>query len=74
MYYISLGIPFRGSREREKIMTKQEVKKKVKLLCLAVCSLGIWVFLSAFISASWVGIVFGIITTVLALVGAGKSD
>jgi hypothetical protein len=55
-------------------MNKQEVKPKVKLLCLAVCSLGIWVFLGSFIDGAWVGIVFGIIAAILALAGAVKSD
>jgi hypothetical protein len=45
----------------------------VKLLSLAICSLGIWVLLSAFVDASWVGIVFGAITAILALVGVFKS-
>jgi hypothetical protein len=42
----------------------------VKLLSLAICSLGIWVLLSAFINASWVGIVFSAIAAVLAFIGA----
>jgi hypothetical protein len=42
----------------------------MKLTNLAICSLGIWVFLSSFVHESWVGIVFGIITALLALVGA----
>jgi hypothetical protein len=41
----------------------------MKLTSLAICSLGIWVFLSAFVHGSWVGIVFGIIAAVLALAG-----
>ncbi len=45
----------------------------MKLLSLAIGSLGIWVLLSAFVSASWVGIVFGAITAVLALASAGMS-
>ena len=44
----------------------------MKLVSLAICSLGIWVLLSAFISASWVGIVFGAIAAVLAAIGAFK--
>ena len=44
----------------------------MKLLSLAICSLGIWVLLSAFISSSWVGIVFGAITAVLALGAVGQ--
>jgi len=55
-------------------MKKQEVKQKVKLLCLAVCSLGIWVLLGSFIDGAWVGIVFGAIAVLLALAGAVKSD
>jgi len=46
----------------------------MKLLSLAICSLGIWVLLSAFVDASWVGIVFGAITAALAIIGAVKSD
>jgi hypothetical protein len=45
----------------------------VKLLSLAICSLGIWVFFSAFVNASWVGIVFGAIAAVLALIDSFKS-
>jgi hypothetical protein len=46
----------------------------MKLLSLAICSLGIWVFLSAFVHASWVGIVFGGIAAVLALADTFKSS
>jgi len=46
----------------------------VKLLSLAICSLGIWVLLSAFVHSSWVGIVFGGIAAVLALVDSFKSS
>jgi hypothetical protein len=42
----------------------------MRLISLAICSLGIWVLLSAFIDDSWVGIVFGAIAAVLALTGA----
>jgi hypothetical protein len=42
----------------------------MKFLSLAICSLGVWVLLSAFITGKWVGIVFGAITAVLALIGA----
>jgi hypothetical protein len=42
----------------------------MKSMSLAICSLGIWVFLSAFVHESWVGIVFGAIAAVLALLGA----
>jgi hypothetical protein len=45
----------------------------MRLLSLAVCSLGVWVLVSAFVSAQWVGIVFGAITAVLALGAAGSS-
>ncbi|MFA5309259.1 MAG: hypothetical protein WC370_07235 [Dehalococcoidales bacterium] len=46
----------------------------MRLLSLAICSLGIWVFLSAFVHGSWVGIVFGGIAAVLALAGAAKRE
>jgi hypothetical protein len=47
----------------------------MKLLSLAVCSLGIWVFLGTIVSGDWVGIVFGILAALLALGGAfSKSD
>ena len=46
----------------------------MKLLNLAICSLGIWVFLSAFVSGKWVGIVFGGIAAVLALISNFMSD
>jgi hypothetical protein len=42
----------------------------MRLISLAICSLGIWVLLSAFVDGSWVGIVFGAIAAVLALIGA----
>lgn len=45
----------------------------MKLLSLAICSLGIWVLLGSFVSASWVGIVFGAITAVLALFASMQS-
>ncbi len=45
----------------------------MKLLGLAICSLGIWVLLSSFVSGSWVGIVFGAIAAVLALISAFTS-
>ncbi len=44
----------------------------MKLLSLAICSLGVWVLLGAFISSSWVSIVFGAITAVLALVAVTR--
>ena len=46
----------------------------MKLLSLAICSLGIWVFLSAFVHHSWVGIVFGAIAAVLALVSSFRDS
>jgi len=46
----------------------------MKFLSLAVCSLGIWVLLSSFVSGAWVGIVFGAIAALLALAGAFKSS
>ena len=44
----------------------------MKLLSLAICSLGIWVVLNSFVEAMWVGIVFGAIAAVLALIAAFK--
>ena len=46
----------------------------MKLLSLAICSLGIWVLLSAFVDGSWVGIVFGAIAAVLALISTFTSN
>ncbi len=40
----------------------------MKFLSLAICSIGIWVFLSAFVTGKWVGIVFGAIAAILALI------
>ena len=49
----------------------QEVNQvKMKLLNLAICSLGVWVVLSSLIDASWVGIAFGAIAAVLAAIAA----
>jgi hypothetical protein len=45
----------------------------MKLLSLAICSLGLWVLIGAFVSAQWVSIVFGAITAVLGLAAAGSS-
>ena len=39
----------------------------MKLLSLAIASLGVMYLLSAFISGSWVQIVFGALTAVLAV-------
>jgi hypothetical protein len=41
----------------------------MKYVSLAICSLGVWVFLSAIVTGKWVGIVFGAIAAVLALIG-----
>ena len=42
----------------------------MKLLALAICSLGIWVILNSFLGPAsiWEDIVFGAITAVLALI------
>ena len=49
----------------------QEVNQvKMKLLSLAICSLGIWVVLSSLVGAIWVDIVFGAIAAVLAAIAA----
>ena len=49
----------------------QEVNQvKMKLLSLAICSLGIWVVLSSLVDAIWVPIVFGAIAAVLAAIAA----
>jgi hypothetical protein len=67
MYYIYRGITTRrGSHERKNL----KGGPVMKYTSLAICSLGIWVFLSAFVHGSWVGIVFGIIAALLALAGA----
>ncbi|MBI2287652.1 MAG: hypothetical protein HYY41_05295 [Chloroflexi bacterium] len=42
----------------------------MKLLSWAIASLGAWVLLGSLIDASWVGIVFGAITAVLAVIAA----
>ena len=44
----------------------------MKLLSLAICSLGVWVILNAFITATWDDIVFGAIAAILAAVAAFK--
>ena len=46
---------------------------KMKLLSLAICSLGVWVVLNAFIGATWDDIVFGAIAAVLAAIAATKA-
>lgn len=71
MYYTILGIQLTGAAGLVKILKFQEVS--MKYLSLAVCSLGIMYLLGAFISGSWVQIVFGAIAAVFALAGAAKS-
>jgi hypothetical protein len=38
----------------------------MRLLCLAICSLGVWVFLTPLVTDEWVAYVFGGIAAVLA--------
>ena len=47
----------------------------MKLVALAICSLGIWVILNSFLGAAsiWEDIVFGAIAAILALIGALRS-
>ena len=42
----------------------------MKLLSWAIASLGVWVFLNAFITAKWDDIVFGAIAAILAIIAA----
>ena len=42
----------------------------MKLLSLAICSLGIWVFLGPLVTADWVSYVFGGLAAVLAFLAA----
>ena len=42
----------------------------MKFVSLAICSLGIWVLLGSFVDGEWVGIVFGALAALLALIGA----
>jgi len=44
----------------------------MKLVSLAICSLGIWVILNSFLGPKsiWEDIVFGVIAAILALIGA----
>jgi hypothetical protein len=42
----------------------------MRLLSLAICSLGVWVFLMPLVTADWVNYVFGGITAVLAFFAA----
>lgn len=46
----------------------------MKLISLAICSLGIWVFLNQLLGTQsvWEDIVFGAITAILALIGTFK--
>jgi len=45
---------------------------KMKLLSLAICSLGVWVLINSFVGAVWDDIVFGAIAAILALIAAFK--
>jgi len=46
----------------------------MKLVSLAICSLGVWVLLNALLAgAIWDDIVFGAIAAVLALIGTLKA-
>ena len=42
----------------------------MKLVAWAIGSLGIWVLLNSFVTASWDDIVFGAIAAILAVIGA----
>ena len=42
----------------------------MKLLAWAICSLGVWVVVNSFSTASWDDIVFGVIVALLALIAA----
>ena len=44
----------------------------MKFLSLAICSLGIWVVLNSFVSATWDDIIFGALAAVLALTAVVK--
>jgi uncharacterized membrane protein len=48
----------------------------MKLVSLAICSLGIWVILNALLEATttWDDIVFGALAAVLALAGTSRSS
>ena len=39
----------------------------MKLVSLAICSLGVWVVVNSFVSATWDDIVFGALAAVFAL-------
>jgi predicted metal-binding protein len=42
----------------------------MRFLCLAICSLGVWVALTPLVEADWVSYVFGGIAAVLAFLAA----
>jgi hypothetical protein len=42
----------------------------MRFLCLAICSLGVWVFLMPLVTADWVNYVFGGLAAVLAFLAA----
>lgn len=46
----------------------------MKLISLAICSLGVWVILNSFLGARsiWEDIVFGAVTAILAFIGMFK--
>jgi len=46
----------------------------MKLLALAIGSLGIWVFLNSFVTATWDDIVFGLLVAILAVIAMLKVD
>ena len=46
----------------------------MKILSLAICSLGVWVVLNALVEAIWDDIVFGAIAAVLAVINALKPN
>ena len=74
MYYKYLGIyPYQGS-SLHKFGYNNEVASTVKLLSLAICSLGIWVLLNPLLGPAsiWEDIVFGAIAAILALMAAFK--
>jgi len=42
----------------------------MKLVALAICSLGLWVFLNSLLgNAIWDDIIFGLLTAILAFIG-----
>jgi len=46
----------------------------MKLLALAIGSLGIWVFLNSFVGAIWDDIVFGLLAAILAIIAILRMD